>query len=524
MARISGERVKERILARMTIPSRRSKKADSADLGSPDAQRVLALIATRQPRSIHELGRLAGQMEGGLGRILSTLARLRLVTMEDDGRATVPTLTSLGQKTFEGLGLSSVGSGELAQGLSKPGTLEVSLPSAPPNDLQDEKADGELVVRLWDQATRGTVELRRETELVAFSTRLLDNWWRILCRRDYPFELLEVDMASTSSEGRAILRARALGGLIELAVETAHTRARRLLAEDRFTQDVLNGVLRPTVLRLHVGRLFNRPVEAKLRRLEDVLQHPNEMEFCRTAGALGLSPHELDSSTADKIRSFIEFAADEDARLDLASSISGELLEPTLNWIEREIDERSSTNSLPALPELHQAVRATSLLDTKVAYRIGYASARAARAIWKMAEDRSVGGPSGLSHLCGGTRTFTASPSSHGIVRGFQAHGESNPVVVVRDEGALSNLFLIARAIGDYVWFGSREAPVADLYTSRQALGRAFAAEFLAPAAAVMHMVEEEGKQFDEVAAHFGVNIAVAQHQYGNAREDAPLH
>jgi hypothetical protein len=219
----------------------------------------------------------------------------------------------------------------------------------------------------------------------------------------------------------------------------------------------------------------------------------------------------------------IEFTADEDARLDLASSIKSESLETTLEWIGREIGERSSTNSLPALPELHHAVRAMSLLDTKVAYRIGYASARAARAIWKIAEDRSLGGPIGLARLCGGRQTFAPSPSAHGIVRGFQAHGEADPIIVVRDEGTLSNLFLMARAIGDYVWFGSREAPIADLYTNRQALGRAFAAEFLAPAAAVMYMVEEEGRQFDDVAMHFGVNIAVAQHQYGNARQDAPL-
>lgn len=95
--------------------------------------------------------------------------------------------------------------------------------------------------------------------------------------------------------------------------------------------------------------------------------------------------------------------------------------------------------------------------------------------------------------------------------------------MVVRDEGPSSTLFLIARAIGDYAWFGSREAPITDRYTNRQALGRAFAAEFLAPAAGVIQMVEDEERSFGEVAAHYGVHAAVVQHQYDNAREGPQL-
>jgi hypothetical protein len=40
----------------------------------------------------------------------------------------------------------------------------------------------------------------------------------------------------------------------------------------------------------------------------------------------------------------------------------------------------------------------------------------------------------------------------------------------------------MARAIGDYLVFGSREASIVDIYSDRQAVGRAFAAEFMAPA------------------------------------------
>jgi DNA-binding MarR family transcriptional regulator len=520
MAKISGETVKRRILRRMRASTQDPRDTDSAVLTSPESQRVLGVIAMSKPQSIHELAQRAGQVEGGLSRTLSALASAGFVTMEDDERATVPTLTPKGRQKFEELGLSSDTPKDIVRESPTAGIFSASWAVGQPSDLSEGKVDGELVIRLWDQSTRETVELREQAELVAFSMRVLDNWWRILCRRDDPFDLLEANVGSTSGEGRAKLLARALGGSIEVTAETGYIIATRRLTDDLFTRDTLDGVVRPLILHLHLDRLFDLPVEAKLRRLEDVLRYRTETEFCRAAGALGMSPHDLDSTSAARLRSFIDFTADEDARLDLASAISGEWIEPTLEWIKREIAARSATNSLPALPELHKTVRSLNLLNSRLPpYRLGYASARVVRDGWGIAEDSSVGGATGLARLCGGARTFTLSPPASGRVRGFQAHGEAEPVVVVRDEEPQSNLFLIARAIGDYVWFGSREAPIANLYTNRQALGRAFAAELLTPAVAVIKMVEEEGKSFDEVASHFGVTSAVVQLQYGNAQD-----
>jgi Zn-dependent peptidase ImmA (M78 family) len=74
----------------------------------------------------------------------------------------------------------------------------------------------------------------------------------------------------------------------------------------------------------------------------------------------------------------------------------------------------------------------------------------------------------------------------------------------------------VARAIGDYLVFGSREAPIADLYTDRQAVGRAFAAEFLAPARGVIHMIEDEQQPMVTVADHYGVDLEVVSRQYRN--------
>jgi Zn-dependent peptidase ImmA (M78 family) len=73
----------------------------------------------------------------------------------------------------------------------------------------------------------------------------------------------------------------------------------------------------------------------------------------------------------------------------------------------------------------------------------------------------------------------------------------------------------MARAIGDYLVFGSREASIVDIYSDRQAVGRAFAAEFMAPAEGVVRMIEE-GISLNTVAEHYGVVREVVRRQYAN--------
>jgi uncharacterized protein (DUF433 family) len=51
--------------------------------------------------------------------------------------------------------------------------------------------------------------------------------------------------------------------------------------------------------------------------------------------------------------------------------------------------------------------------------------------------------------------------------------------------------------------------------TYRQQLGRAFAAEFLAPVSSVLDMTAR-GDRIEDIAANFGVSEMVIDHQIGN--------
>lgn len=150
-------------------------------------------------------------------------------------------------------------------------------------------------------------------------------------------------------------------------------------------------------------------------------------------------------------------------------------------------------------------------------YQRGYALARCAREQLHLADDRPVGGVDGLSRLLGAENGFSLSREAPGSLRAVQSSSEGDPTIVVEDEGDFASSFVFARAVGDYLEFGSELSCVADLYTDRQAVGRSFAAEFMAPSNAVVEMIEGEDRPITQIAEHFGVSPTVIHRQYQNS-------
>lgn len=78
--------------------------------------------------------------------------------------------------------------------------------------------------------------------------------------------------------------------------------------------------------------------------------------------------------------------------------------------------------------------------------------------------------------------------------------------------------FAFFRGVGDAICYAdSSRSAINDLHRAeRQAVGRAFAAEFIAPAEAVLGMWDD-GRDVDEIAGRFGVNPQVIAHGIDNA-------
>ena len=89
-------------------------------------------------------------------------------------------------------------------------------------------------------------------------------------------------------------------------------------------------------------------------------------------------------------------------------------------------------------------------------------------------------------------------------------HGDSK-------EAASGHLFAFARAVGDAACFPKHQlAPITELRSAyRQAAGRAFAAEFLAPSDEIEAM-REDGRDIVTIADEFGVAQQVIERQIVN--------
>ena len=166
-----------------------------------------------------------------------------------------------------------------------------------------------------------------------------------------------------------------------------------------------------------------------------------------------------------------------------------------------------------ALVDRHDFGEAVQTIVEATRGRRGHDLAQAARAQLAPASDRydfAADGPNALPFV-------EMQPPPHCHIQGLVA--ADSPVCAIAARGT-ARRFLQARALGDYP--GRAEhgpAILSGLVTDRQAQSRAFAAEFLAPAASLGRRLRgrhTHPDEVDELAAAFGVSSYVVRHQIQN--------
>jgi DNA-binding MarR family transcriptional regulator len=491
-------------------------------LSSPVNRELLGIIATKQPRSVSELATLTGRLQPNVSRSLSALARAGLLTVTQDGRASIPTLTDEGQRKAEELRFVERAIPPSEQSSSQridPPWLSATIVERTEEALHTDDVSANVMVQFPMREGQQPLAAHALLNLNEVCTRLLADWWRLLYRRAEPHKMFPLVKEGNQRISHAMLLAESTGRIELIVRSSANDRdlwglPQFFLSADDFSTHVLTELARPLVHRLRRGKRFDRPVESMLRRTREILAEPSDFVFWKSAGALGLSYHNMNDASTKKVTSLIDAISDENARLDFASAIDSNQLQQSLTWASDEITAKSHANSLPKLIELRRE-RPRAKTDVEPS-RIGTAEARSVRHWIGLSSDRSVGGLDGLARMFGDDQKFSPSAPGEDLIRGFQGRGDDIPVIAVRNEGPKSTAFLVARGIGDYLVFGSREAPIADIYSDRQAVGRAFAAEFLAPAEGIIHMIDEEKASLDIVAGHYGVVKEVVRRQYEN--------
>lgn len=515
---ISAGAMRDRLLNRLNAP------ANGDDwirvLGVPGNREMLGMIARHRPVSIGALAELAGRAQPNVSRTLSVLVNAGFIEVVPNGRRSTPQITEEGAKRARELNLLEEELDASERAVAAPSAL-FSIAFDEGVDAESDVIDGQLTTWLWASGSRERIAAQTTSDLDELGRRLLKNWWRLLYRRDAPFRLWDFSVEEQAGAAYALL-ATVVGARINLQARGRNgrtldlERGSKVFTTVMLEELLLEEILHPIAARHWLSGRSARPLHALLRRVEDSRSQAAERLFCRTAGALGVSPYDLNDVRAAQIRDLITLIPDEDARLDFSSAVLADALEEGQLWTRRELDQFRGRNALPVLSRLRAECH-SNLNPTVRPHRQGYGIAADVRALLKLAGDEPVGGVNGLSKLLGADDRFGLSVEAPGSLRAFQSIDGDVPVIIVEDEGPRSSAFVLARAIGDFIAFGDRASCVADLYTDRQAVGRAFAAEFMAPRDGVVHLIEVEDKPVTVVADHFGVSPSVVHRQYENS-------
>ena len=246
-----------------------------------------------------------------------------------------------------------------------------------------------------------------------------------------------------------------------------------------------------------------------------------EREFCEAAGALGLDPYHIADDAAD----FIERAQQTFERETLVEFVSGsENVDHNrlIDWVDRMMRRRGFNYRLANLRPLVDGIAKEVSADPgRQAWAMGYRCARALRKSLDLKQHYRFGSFQDLARLLGAPKNYNLAPkvdgisarrreTAHGIAVHIRNHGDS-------ESAKATHLFTLARAIGDAACFPQAEAaPINRLRNAyRQAAGRAFAAEFLAPIDEIHAMKEDERDEYS-IANEFGVSPTVIEHQVEN--------
>ena len=230
----------------------------------------------------------------------------------------------------------------------------------------------------------------------------------------------------------------------------------------------------------------------------------------RAAALLGIDPYEVPDAVAAAIISFWD-GVDSSIREDALASASEESLAAVRQWLNRTFAALADSESGSDWNQLRQTLSASA---TGAPWTRGYKLARCARSELGVGEGRfefDVRGALALWH----SEQKPPSTRIHGLV------AADAPACVTAPRGESGKRFLLARALGDYL---DRPEPSAgilsSLVTDRQAQSRAFAAEFLAPAASLRAVLGDvnlvEPEQVDDLGRRFGVAGEVIRRQIGN--------
>ncbi len=282
----------------------------------------------------------------------------------------------------------------------------------------------------------------------------------------------------------------------------------------------LSSLIDEVLLRLRQRGLPTTSAALRWQRVS-ASRRSEEAVFCEAAGSLGIDPYQIDDATAGFIEK-AEALFGHEALIEFVSG-AGDVDQPRLlEWVERMAGNKGFQYRLANLrPIVDQIVRDKPHRSNEEAWAAGYRRARDMRQKLNLGQNARFKSFKELASCLGASKGYNLAPKVDGI-RALRRDREDGLHVHLRNHGdtpevASAHLFAFARAVGDAACFPEPQlGPITELRSAyRQAAGRAFAAEFLAPSDEVEAM-RTERRDTVTIANEFAVSQQVIDYQIAN--------
>lgn len=387
-------------------------------------------------------------------------------------------------------------------------------------------------VRLWinnrnvtQHLNEGALDDQVTVALYSLAHGIAHDWWTIFGARDREVSLLKYRDGYLLPD----LRFRFDGGAFEIVAEQKTYDGPDVrfwgvppeVMTRREGEKVLSDLVEQILARLEQRGLPGTSAALRWQRVK-LSRHSNEASFCEAAGSLGLDPYQVETEPA----AFIEAAEGlfgQESLVEFVSGAGNVDREALINWVQRMAGFHGFKFRLADLAEIAKVVSGKAPPKAgEVPWAMGYRRGRLARKALSLTNSHRFSSYRALAESVGAPKSYALAPSVDGIKALRRDHADGTHVHVRNHgdspEAKASHLFTLARGIGDAICFpDSGLAPINGLRNAhRQAAGRAFAAEFLAPIDEIRSMIEDQ-RDIVTIADEFSVSTAVIDRQIENA-------
>ncbi len=399
------------------------------------------------------------------------------------------------------------------------------------------RVNDEVITRIVDRTD--TVRSRVYVPLYPLAESIVTNWWFLLHEVENPAKAMDVAFTRRHSlvsapEGYAFpnLQLTPSGERVRLVWkgERRHWSRIEFLDEgeawidlDEFREccrDLVDRVVR-RLLALGIEETFLQEEWAGVQAADH-----DEAVFCKAAAGLGLDPYALDDEARASVMR-LEEALDRDWFGEAIAVLDAERLDAQVASIAAVLEAgRSNGISLERLRSIGPLVAGTGAeRQVDRPWASGYALARHARQELDLSgtplpatADLATALGEEPQALAGVMRATDFGVAD--LVNGVVTQDENGrPAFAVRSGHESARRFQFCRGLAEVLAAPNTDALLTQARSDRQQWSRAFAAEFLAPSAALRARVScstLNEDAVDELAAEFGVSSMLIAHQVQN--------